>query len=119
MFAYELDRRLASAGSSLRSVAAHPGYASTELQSHTESVQDRVMAFGNRLIAQSAAQGALPILYAATMPDVAGGEYYGPDGIGELRGAPRRVDSSRSSKDPKVAEKLWERATDLTGVAFS
>jgi NAD(P)-dependent dehydrogenase (short-subunit alcohol dehydrogenase family) len=118
MFAYELHRRLAKKGSGLRSVAAHPGYAATELQGHTESLLDRVMALGNRLLAQDAAMGALPTLYAATMPEVSGGDYYGPDGIGELRGHPRRVGSSKASKDAAVATKLWERAAELTGVAF-
>jgi NAD(P)-dependent dehydrogenase (short-subunit alcohol dehydrogenase family) len=119
MFAYELARRLEAAGSPVRSVAAHPGYAATELQSHTESFQDRLMQLGNRFLAQDAAAGALPELYAATMPDVRNGEFYGPDGIGEVRGSPRRVDSSGASKDIPVAERLWERATELTGVAVA
>jgi NAD(P)-dependent dehydrogenase (short-subunit alcohol dehydrogenase family) len=118
MFAYELDRRLRGAGAKLRSIAAHPGYAATELQSHTESIQDRVMAIGNRLIAQNAAAGALPSVYAATMPDAVGGAYYGPHGPGELRGYPKRVGSSKGSRDEAVAAKLWEQATELTGVEF-
>jgi NAD(P)-dependent dehydrogenase (short-subunit alcohol dehydrogenase family) len=118
MFAYELQRRLAKQGSKVRSVAAHPGYAATELQGHTESLMDRVMALGNRVVAQSAAMGALPTLYAATMPDVSGGDYYGPDGIGELRGHPHRTGPSKASKDTGVAAKLWDRATELTGVTF-
>ena len=72
MFALELERRLRLAGSDVISVAAHPGYAATDLQSHTESMQDRVMAVGNRILAQSADMGALPALYAATMPQVTG-----------------------------------------------
>ena len=119
MFAYELARRLEAAGSPVRSVAAHPGYAATELQSHTESFQDRLMQLGNRVLAQDAAAGALPELYAATMPDVRNGEFYGPDGIGEVRGSPRRVGSSGASKDTRVAERLWERATELTGVGVA
>ncbi len=119
MFAYELARRLEAAGSPVLSVAAHPGYAATELQSHTESFQDRLMQLGNRFMAQDAAAGALPELYAATMPDVRNGEFYGPDGIGEVRGSPRRVGSSGASKDTRVAERLWERATELTGVAVA
>jgi NAD(P)-dependent dehydrogenase (short-subunit alcohol dehydrogenase family) len=118
MFAYELDRRLRRAGSPVRSVAAHPGYASTELQSHTESVQDRIMAIGNRLLAQSSDAGALPVLYAATMPDVEGGEYWGPNGLGELRGHPHRVRSSKASRDTEVASRLWATAEELTGVTF-
>ncbi|MEO9139303.1 MAG: oxidoreductase [Jatrophihabitans sp.] len=116
MFAYELARRLEERGSQVLSVAAHPGYASTGLQSHTESIQDRVLALGNRLLAQDAEAGALPTLYAATMPDVGNGDFYGPDGVGELRGSPKRVGSSGASKDTAVAAKLWERAVELTGV---
>jgi len=98
------------------SVAAHPGYAATDLQSHTESIQDRLMAIGNRLVAQNAAMGALPTLYAATMPDVSGGDYYGPGGIGEMRGHPRKVGASSAARDAAVAAKLWRKAEELTGV---
>lgn len=118
MFAYELDRRLRKLGSPVRSIAAHPGLASTQLQSHTETVQDSVMQWGNKLLAQDAAAGALPTLYAATMPAARSGEYYGPNGIGEMRGSPKRVGSSRASKDTAVAAKLWGQAEELTGVAF-
>jgi NAD(P)-dependent dehydrogenase (short-subunit alcohol dehydrogenase family) len=118
MFAYELGRRLVAHGSPVLSAAAHPGYASTELQSHTESVMDRFMGVGNRLMAQDAAHGALPSLYAATMPDVDNGAFYGPDGLRELRGHPHRVRSSKASRDPDVAARLWERAGELTGVTF-
>jgi NAD(P)-dependent dehydrogenase (short-subunit alcohol dehydrogenase family) len=118
MFALELQRRLAVSSKTVISVAAHPGYAATELQSHTESFQDKVMAFGNHLIAQSAASGALPTLYAATMPDVAGGDYYGPDRFGEMRGHPKKVNAARAAKDTAVAAKLWTKAQSLTGVSF-
>jgi NAD(P)-dependent dehydrogenase (short-subunit alcohol dehydrogenase family) len=118
MFAYELDRRLTRAGSAVRSVGAHPGYAATELQSNTGSRADRIMSLGNRLLAQSAERGALPTLYAATMPDVKGGEYYGPGGVAELAGHPTRVGSSRSSKDAGTAAALWSLAEELTGVSF-
>jgi NAD(P)-dependent dehydrogenase (short-subunit alcohol dehydrogenase family) len=118
MFAYELQRRLVAAGSPVLSLAAHPGYASTGLQSHTESVQDRVMAIANRLLAQSAQLGALPTLYAATMPAAAGGAFYGPDGIGERRGHPKRVGSSTASRDLDVARRLWAKSEQLTGVSF-
>ena len=119
MFAYELHRRLAARGSAIRSVAAHPGYAATELQSHTESIADKIMGLGNRLLGESAARGAWPTLYAATMPDVSGGAFYGPDGIGEFRGHPHRVRSSKASTDETVALKLWDRATELTGVMWA
>ncbi|NEW58081.1 SDR family NAD(P)-dependent oxidoreductase [Nocardia cyriacigeorgica] len=117
MFAYELQRKLTAAGWSKLSVAAHPGYAATELQSHTESIQDTVMAVGNRIFAQSAEMGALPELYAATA-DVEPGAYYGPTGWRGLRGYPGRSGSSKRSKDEETARRLWELSERLTGVTF-
>lgn len=117
MFAYELGRRLDAAGSPIRSLAAHPGYAATELQSHTETFQDAAMKILNRVVAQSAADGALPTLFAATSPEASNGEFYGPDGLGEARGKhPKRVSSSRASRDRAVADGLWRRAVELTSV---
>ncbi|MFH5207118.1 oxidoreductase [Antrihabitans sp. NCIMB 15449] len=116
MFTYELQRRLDAAGSTVRSVAAHPGYAATGLQAHTESVFDRLMSVGNRLIAQSAEMGALPGLFAATAPDAEGGRFYGPRGLGNLRGHPVKVGSTKKSKDEGVAAKLWTLSERLTGV---
>jgi NAD(P)-dependent dehydrogenase (short-subunit alcohol dehydrogenase family) len=118
MFAYELEHRFVAAGSRRRSMAAHPGYAATNLQSRTGSVQDRVMGVGNRILAQSADAGALPTLYAATVPDLPGGSYIGPDGIGETRGLPRPVGSSAASHDRDVQRRLWERSEELTGVRY-
>ncbi|MDP9094886.1 MAG: oxidoreductase [Actinomycetota bacterium] len=118
MFAFELQRRLAAAGSAVRSLAAHPGYAATELQSHTESVLDRVMVIGNRLIAQPADRGALPALYAAAVADIAGGSFVGPDGLGELTGHPRLVGSSKASRDEAVAARLWTLSERLTAVTY-
>jgi NAD(P)-dependent dehydrogenase (short-subunit alcohol dehydrogenase family) len=117
LFSRELHRRLAATGSGVRSVAAHPGYASTELQSHTQSIQDRVMAFGNWLVAQSAEMGALPSLYAAT-EDVPSGAFVGPDGIGEMRGHPRLVSGSNTAKDETLAAQLWTLSEQLTGVSY-
>ena len=116
LFAYELQRRFTAASSPLRSMAAHPGYAATALQSRTESVQDAVMGVLNRLVAQGPEDGALPVLFAATVPDLPGGSYIGPDGPGELRGAPRPVGSSAASHDRGTARALWDAATALTGV---
>ncbi|GAA5098993.1 oxidoreductase [Nocardia iowensis] len=117
MFAYELQRKLTAAGSSKLSVAAHPGYASTELQSHTESILDTVMRLGNQLIAQSAEMGALPTLYAATTQVEPGG-YYGPTSWRGLRGYPGVSGSSKASRDEGVARKLWELSEKLTGVTY-
>ena len=118
LFTYELNRRLTGSGSPVRACAAHPGYASTSLQSHTESVLDHVMALGNRLAAQPAAMGALPTLYAATVAGLPGGSYVGPGGFLEQRGHPKVVGTTRSARDAEVARALWERSAQLTGVTF-
>lgn len=119
MFALELDRRLRAAGSSVKSLAAHPGYAATNLQSAAVPTVDRlVMAVTNVLMAQSAERGALPSLYAATEPGLEGGTYVGPDGIGEFRGHPRSVSPTRAARDEAVAARLWTVSEQLTGVRF-
>ncbi|MFE1594389.1 oxidoreductase [Nocardia sp. NPDC058705] len=115
MFAYELQRRLAGEGSAVISVAAHPGYAATELMSHTESVQDAIMWLGNRAFAQNAAQGALPTLFAATA-DVVPGAFYGPDGFLGLRGNPGLAGSAPTARDREVAAELWELSEKLCGL---
>ena len=123
LFAGELQRRATTAGQRLRSVAAHPGYAATNL--HTvgprmagSRLGSTVMGLGARLFAQSAEQGALPTVYAATAPDVPGGSYVGPDGIGELRGRPTLVRPSRAAQDEQTAHRLWEISEELTGVRY-
>ncbi|NKQ36641.1 MAG: SDR family oxidoreductase [Chloroflexi bacterium] len=119
LFAYELQRRLAAAGSKTISAAAHPGYAATDLQAKTGSrLQTMVMRFSNAVFAQSAAMGALPTLYAATMPDVQGGDYYGPGGMGEMRGHPVKAQSNGISHDGETAVKLWQVSEELTGVTY-
>jgi NAD(P)-dependent dehydrogenase (short-subunit alcohol dehydrogenase family) len=117
LFMMELQRRLTAAGSALRSVAAHPGYSATNLQFHTQSIQDQLMGIANRLIAQSAAMGALPTLYAATA-DLPGAAYVGPDGLFEQRGHPKLVDMSGAAKNEHDARRLWELSEELTGVTF-
>jgi NAD(P)-dependent dehydrogenase (short-subunit alcohol dehydrogenase family) len=117
LFTYELQRRLSAAGSSIRALAAHPGYASTNLQSHTESIQDRIMAIGNRLFAQSADMGALPSLHAAVV-DLPGGTYIGPDGRFEQSGHPKIVQSNSASRDTETAARLWDLSEQLTGVTY-
>jgi NAD(P)-dependent dehydrogenase (short-subunit alcohol dehydrogenase family) len=119
MFALELDRRLRAAGSSIRSLAAHPGYAATNLQTAAAPAADRiVMRLTNLVMAQSAETGALPTLYAATEPGLEGGSYVGPDGIGEFRGHPQLVSPNRAARDEQVAARLWDVAEDLTAVRF-
>jgi NAD(P)-dependent dehydrogenase (short-subunit alcohol dehydrogenase family) len=116
LFAFELQRRLSATGSGVLSVAAHPGYADTHIGVRGQTLQHRVVRLGNRLLAQPAEAGALPIVYAATMPDVRGGDYWGPDGLAEMRGAPRRVGASSRARDEELAARLWDRAVQLTGV---
>jgi NAD(P)-dependent dehydrogenase (short-subunit alcohol dehydrogenase family) len=119
LFALELDRRLRAAGSRIVSVAAHPGYAATNLQSAAAPRVDRmVMAVTNRVFAQSAEMGALPLLYAATHPGLEGGTYIGPDGRGEQRGYPEPASPNRDARDEEVARRLWTVSEELTGVRF-
>ena len=119
LFTYELQRRLDAGGSDRKAFAAHPGYAATNLQSHTDSFQDRVMELTNRVIAQSAAMGALPTLYAATAPGLPGGSFLGPDGFLEQRGHPKIVRSNARSYDETTAAALWDLSEVLTGVTYS
>lgn len=119
LFTYELQRRLAAAGSNVKALASHPGYAATNLQTHTESISSRIMALANPVIAQSAAMGALPMLYAATVPDAGGGSYLGPSGLFETRGHPKVVSSNRKSHDRSVARQLWTLSEQLTGVNYN
>ena len=117
LFAYELNRRLVATRSTLRSIAAHPGYAATELGEHAGSAFSRLIRLGDRLLAQPADNGALATLYAATM-DVPGGSYVGPDRMLELRGHPKLVRSSPSSRDPDLAGRLWDLSERLTGIRY-
>jgi NAD(P)-dependent dehydrogenase (short-subunit alcohol dehydrogenase family) len=119
-FGLELDRRLRAAGSPVKSVLAHPGYSATNLQSTGPTgLMKAILAVSNRVFAQSAEQGALPTLYAATAPDVVGGEYYGPDGFQELRGRhPTRVPVIAEGRDADVGRRLWEVSEELTGVRY-
>jgi NAD(P)-dependent dehydrogenase (short-subunit alcohol dehydrogenase family) len=118
LFTLELQRRLEVAGSAVRALAVHPGYAATNLQGHTGSgLQHRIMSVTNRLLAQSDAMGALPTLYAASQ-DVPGGGYIGPGGFQEQRGHPAPATRSAAAQNTDTARRLWELSEQLTGVAF-
>jgi NAD(P)-dependent dehydrogenase (short-subunit alcohol dehydrogenase family) len=120
MFALELDRRLRGAGSPIKSLAAHPGYAATNLQSAAAPAIDRIlMRATNLVMAQSAEMGALPSLYAATAPGVEGGSYFGPDGHGEFRGHPHRSKPTGAAQEVDKARRLWELSEQLTSVQFA
>jgi hypothetical protein len=101
------------------SVFAHPGYSDTNLQrTGPTGLMRGLLEVGNRLFAQSAEKGALPQLYAATAPDVEGGDYIGPDGRGEVRGHPKKVRARKTAYDPEVGERLWRVSEELTGVSY-
>jgi NAD(P)-dependent dehydrogenase (short-subunit alcohol dehydrogenase family) len=120
LFMRELHRRAGAAGLPLTSVAAHPGYTATNLQFAAPPLVDRlVMRVGNLVLAQSADRGALPLLYAATVPGLPGGSYVGPDGPGEWRGSPQLVGMSGRAQDPETARRLWEVSESLTGVRYA
>ena len=117
MFAYELQRRLTKAGCATLSVAAHPGVSATNLFQHLpKAVQ--LFAPLTEVIFQSAQGGAQPTLYAALGDDIRGGDYCGPQSLGEMRGAPGKVGSSRRSRDEAVAARLWAVSQELTGVRY-
>jgi len=116
LFALELDRRLRREGSTVKSLAAHPGYAATNLQSASPPMIDRVvMKVSNKFVAQSDEMGALPTLYAATQPGLEGGTYIGPDGPSEQRGHPTMVQPNGRARDEDTARRLWQVSEELTG----
>jgi NAD(P)-dependent dehydrogenase (short-subunit alcohol dehydrogenase family) len=122
LFAYELAARCQARGVNVLSVAAHPGYSSTHLETRQAEVTRATLKlalirFYNPLVAQSASSGALPQLYAATAQQVRTGEYYGPRWL-QLWGAPKRVGSSRNSRDQDAMRRLWRVSEELTGVRF-
>ncbi|MFC9473039.1 SDR family NAD(P)-dependent oxidoreductase [Nocardia sp. NPDC056952] len=118
MFTYELQRRLSSHGSTMLAVAAHPGASDTALIRNSPAMVRRLAPFVAPVVAQSAAMGALPTLRAATDPAVLGGQFYGPGGVGQVRGYPRIVSSNRRSQDTQVQHRLWRTSERLTGVSY-
>jgi len=113
LFTAELDRRLRKAGCDVTAVAAHPGYSNTN-----PDTGGAVLRLATKLFAQPAWMGALPQLYAATAPEIDGGDYIGPAGIAEMRGYPTRVGRTAAAQDQAVAERLWQISEELTGVRF-
>ncbi|WP_189254774.1 oxidoreductase [Lentzea flava] len=118
LFTLELQRRLTAAGSPVRALAAHPGWAATNLQGNDASTLRRLFfRLGNKLIAQDGQAGALNSLYAAVQ-DLPGASYVGPDGMFEMRGAPALAGRSATASDPATARRLWTISEELTGVTF-
>jgi len=124
LYTSELQRRASAAGSALRAVAAHPGYAHTNLQTTGPrmagaKLEELASHAGNFLLSQSPQMGALPSLRAAVGAGIEGGDYLGPRGPFEMRGHPVRVSPSRAARDTATARRLWEVSEDLTGVRFA
>lgn len=123
LFTSELQRRVDRVGIGLLALAAHPGFAATNLQSagpsmRGRSLQARLTSQISSLVAQSAAMGALPTLFAATAPDIPGDSYIGPSGFGEQRGYPTFVGRSTAASSATDARQLWEASEALTGVIY-
>lgn len=121
LFSGELQRRATAARSELIAAAAHPGYAATNLTSGPAigaAVLRPLLAVADKVAGQPDVMGALPQLYAATMPDVGPDDYWGPDGFREQRGHPTRVQRTKHAQDQDAARQLWERSEELTGVTY-
>ncbi|WP_329377811.1 SDR family NAD(P)-dependent oxidoreductase [Streptomyces sp. NBC_01351] len=122
LFTHELARRFTAAGSTITAAASHPGYASSNLHSGASKLEgpsllSRMSAFGNAVLAQPTASGALPTLYAATAPGVRSDEFIGPR-FG-WRGAPARSWRAKWTLDDTSGEALWAASEKLTGVSYA
>ena len=113
LFTLELQRRLRAAESSMLVTAAHPGWTATDQQRTSP-----VVRFLNRFFAMEPPQGALPTLRAATDPEAAGADYYGPNGFLQMRGYPKRIKMVKQAQSTSDAARLWEISEDLTGVRY-
>ncbi len=123
LFTLALQHRCAEQDVSVKAVAAHPGLSATNLAYTTSRILgtplgDMLMQVVNEIVAQPAAAGALPTLFAGFDPSVEGGDYIGPNGPGELRGPPRKVATSLMARSNSVAEQLWRVSEEATGVVF-
>ncbi len=122
-FAFELARRLAQHDKETLSLAAHPGYAATELQGNTANANGSrftaiMMALGNALLAQSARAGTWPVLRAIADDKAQSGDFFGPDGMFGLRGPATRVDAEKFAYDAKTSRKLWDLSQTRTGEIY-
>jgi NAD(P)-dependent dehydrogenase (short-subunit alcohol dehydrogenase family) len=123
LFTDELARRLAARNSPICALAAHPGYAATNLQGKGAALggpklEGLALGVFNALLAQSAAAGAWPQLRAATDPDARPGDYYGPAGLFESRGRAVKVGMLAAAREPKAARLLWQESVRLTGEKY-
>jgi NAD(P)-dependent dehydrogenase (short-subunit alcohol dehydrogenase family) len=123
LFAFELDRRATAAGLPIVSVAAHPGYASTNLVASGLNLgrprpDGVILAAATRLVGQSAEMGAMPSLMAGTVPGLPGSSFVGPRGFAEARGLPSLVGASKPARDERLAAGLWQVSMEATGVVY-
>jgi NAD(P)-dependent dehydrogenase (short-subunit alcohol dehydrogenase family) len=116
VFGVKLARREQSSSPPITSVLAHPGYSNTPMQSKGTGLMGIAMRVSGKLFAQSPEMGALPRLFAATEPGLAGGSCIGPGGRGGRSGHPERVQLSAAARDPELGRRLWERSQQLTGI---
>jgi len=126
LFVGALDRRLAERHPNAKTrpiaVACHPGYASTNLQTAFDdrgTLQERVKRFGNSILAQSAAAGAEPTVYAATSEHIQGDDYVGPASFFQMWGPPVKVGRTAAARDTRSQDRLWEWSEELTGRSWS
>lgn len=119
MFARELQRRLAAAGSDKRSYAVHPGVSGTDLFAHTGTPLDLVSKQVMGVMGHPPQQAAESTLFAATMPDADPSVYWGPTRLGQMRGPVGRSPSRPLSKKPALWQRLWEESEKLTGVTYN
>ncbi len=122
LFARELERRSEAGGWGVRSLAAHPGWSRTDLMTPRPGMRGNWMFAPSKLVeglfSQSAAEGALPTLYAATAPDAAPGGYYGPQGAAEMKGPPGPAATPAAARSDTDAARLWAESERLTGVVY-
>ncbi len=123
LFMRELQHRLQAQGSAISSLAAHPGYASTNLQAagpkaENSALKQKLMELANRFLAQSAEQGAYPQLFAMSETNLPGGSYWGPDGFKAMRGYPVKETPIEAGLDDAAAARLWQVSEELTGLTF-
>ncbi len=124
LFTYELDRRLRAANVDVVSTACHPGIASTNLGYASPRMQgsplgEMLVQLYTSIVAQPAAEGALPTLYAGFAEEAQGGDYIGPNGLGEMRGNPHKISSSFMSQSQLIARQLWTVSEEATDIQFA
>jgi len=124
LYGFELQRRLEKRGSAVKSIPVHPGYAATNLQTAGVGLDGGsgffkwLYSWTNRLMAQTATEGAHPLVLAAADPDAKGGAYYGPTGFQQSNGPVGESHVAKRAKDEAVAARLWERTEELVGPFF-